>query len=190
LDFNGCILSFCTFTSLEGLTGDGNACLNTNFKFTSNGINISQNDLAFGYYNRTNSEDNMTPCGVRHDLNNARSIIENNIAANSTRFRINSTNISTADLVDINGLIFAQRKDAITQYLHRNKVQISADAKASTGLPDIDFYFFATNSNGVIFDNSSEQLAMGFVSKSLSDAQRDIFYDAFQAYMTFNGKQV
>lgn len=182
-----------TFTSLEGFNGAGTAYINTLFNAYTSGVNYTQNNAAYGIYSRTNANENRIELGA--DDGTSFSYFKAN---NGGKFqgRINSAdgtliNNATADSL---GMHIVSRNGALAteHYGYKNKTTYTTltGSADTVGVPNKNFYLLGMNSNGTFISGSNKQISFAFFSKHISEAQRDILVDAFEAYMDSNSKGV
>ena len=177
-----------TFGSLEGLTGDGTAYLNTNYNPNTDKINISQNSTAVLLYLRTNIAEAGYDFGCNDGTNFLRS--SGRTATDTLAYWINSGNISAVGVMDLGGMNVMQREDASYQDYWLNKVRIEHESDASGGIPNQDMFVLGQNNNGAPANGSSDQVSVFAITKALTQSKIENATDIIEAYMDYNEKGV
>jgi len=184
-----------TFTSLEGLTGDGNAYLELNYNARTQGVNYTLNDASHGAYVRDFyfGLDNFV-YGVYSTIpdggtDNAIRLYRSTIVIPKIGVDINN-DISETPLADVNGFLASSRASSagFSWYYNKNKTDQVAN---STKIPNQGIVSLARRStDGSVGLFSQSQVSCIFFGGSLTESQENAFYDAMQAYMTSNSKEV
>ena len=168
-----------TFTALEGFRGDGiSSYIDTNYNPYSQKVNSNLDDCAYGVYIRTNTTSYGSTKYYLTSLNIANQRIIA-LSYNSQNYRINSTNYTTAAFVTPN-FIGASRNEAASFNVFDATYYNNAEG-ASTTVP---------NANIHLIYNTDSQQSFYFQGKSISESQKNIIVNAFEAYMDANGKGV
>lgn len=178
------------WTQYEGFTGDGAAdYLDTDYNPNTQGKNYVQNSASYGVYLRTNADDTGYNAGVRHAAGDSYLLVR---LGSTQKFYIRINTLTNQDVTATSsqGLFMGNRSGANDFQMYINKAKTDK-TQASTAVPNNKFFILcycaaAGTPSGYI----SRQLSFFFVGKSLTELQQNAFYDAFQAYMTSNGKQV
>lgn len=174
--------------SSTGITPNGNTYANT-------GINInsvmSLNSMAFGVYSRTNSSGSTTAgAGAGAASQNSCFIIER-WTDNIFYGQVNTTTNTSIAVTNSSGFYQASRTASNAVRLVRNTTHATSSA-ASTAKPNLFFLFGARSidlSNST-FQNSSRQIAFGYLSDGFTQTECDNLYTAVQAFQTTLSRQV
>jgi hypothetical protein len=181
-----------TFTALEGYTGENTKYLNSNYNPYTNGIRYTQNSASIGVYSRTNQNNSSSLCGAS---NAASTYIGNTyiIPRYGDVFYSKINNNTGGDTEvgnsDARGMFVLSRNSSSSFSAYKNKVK-SDSSKNTDGLTQYNFFIGARNNAGSATGYYSGQYSFYFVGRGLSETEENTLYDAFQAYMTSNGKQV
>ncbi len=174
--------------SSTGMTPNGNT-------YASTGINInsvmSLNSMAFGVYSRTNSSGSQTAgAGAGAGGQNSCFIVER-WTDNVFYGQVNTTTNTSIAVTDSSGFYQASRTASNAVRLVRNTTHATSSA-ASTAKPNLFFLFGARSidlSNTAI-QNSSRQIAFGYLSDGFTQTECDNLYTAVQTYQTTLSRQV
>jgi len=182
-------LSFATgwTHSTTGMTPNGAT-------YASTGINVnsvmSLNSMAFGIYSRTNSGGSQTGHGAGAASQNSCFIIER-WTDNVSYAQVNTTTNTSIAVTNSSGFYQVSRTASNAVRLVRNTTHATSTA-ASTAKPDLFFLFGArsTNLSNATIQNSSREIAFGYLSDGLTQTECDNFYTAVQAFQTTLNRQV
>ena len=189
-DHHATLVGVVPHVSLEGFTPDGVATyINTNYNPFIDGSAISTNSISFGTYQRSTVAVSTSKIhGGDEGANYLRLIPVRGL--NASRVCVcNNITINSAFAGNL-GLISGVRLGANEAY-NVNRITYSAlEATASAGLPNLNLYVGANNNNGVANSFIGTQVSLFYVAKGFTVADMTVLYNAFQAYMTANGKQI
>jgi hypothetical protein len=174
--------------SSTGMTPNGATYANT-------GINInsvmSLNSMAFGVYSRTNSSGSPTAgAGAGAGGLDSCFIVER-WTDNVFYGQVNTTTNTSIAVTDSTGFYQASRTASNAVRLVKNTTHATSSV-ASTAKPNLFFLFGARSidlSNTTI-QNSSRQIAFGYLSDGFTQTECDNLYTAVQAYQTTLSRQV
>jgi len=184
---NGGVL---TFTSLEGLKGDGNAYLNLNYNPYADGVNYTLTSVGICYYTRQWVPDTgiVTGCG---DGTNYVGVQHKNVAGTAT-LRIN--NIMALYYAYANGIggtgFIEGIRDSGTLRIRVNTTSLGGMSKATSALPNADAFLFARNNNGTPEAFSEDQISSLSYGGLLTDAKELASMNIIETYMDSNGKGI
>jgi hypothetical protein len=189
--YNATAVNSPTFTSLEGIAGNGTTSyINTNFQ-PSLGAKLSQNSTSFSIYSRTNAQSS--------DFDG---IYDTGSPATRLRVRIRSTgdllipsindtaSSNIAGMTDSTGLFYFERSGAANTAVYRNNASIGTGTESSVAPSDIKFYICAQNNNGSADNFGIRQFSSLHIGAALSSGERTALKDAIEAYMDSNSKGV
>ncbi|MCK4816740.1 hypothetical protein KA005_13300 [bacterium] len=188
--FDPTIVNAPPFVSLEGFTGDGaTAYINMNWKPSSDGVNYLQDDASYACYQRNNAQDEWIMGVAEGSVGFC--ILKTRAGDDDLKEYINALVLGSVDCgSDSRGMSIITRTASNVDKGYRNKSNCLTDNNASTGVPDVDFYALAFNSDGSPSNFSSPQLSLLFAGASLSQADVNIITDAFETRMDTLGKGV
>jgi hypothetical protein len=174
--------------SSTGMTPNGNT-------YATTGINInsvmSLNSMAFGVYSRTNSSGSTTAgAGAGASSQDSCFIVER-WTDNVFYGQVNTTTNTSIAVTNSSGFYQASRTASNAVRLVRNTTHATSSA-ASTAKPNLFFLFGARSidlTNATI-QNSSRQIAFGYLSDGFTQTECDNLYTAVQAYQTTLSRQV
>ena len=176
------------FTQFEGFTGGTDAQqqrVNTNYIPATDGDNISLNSAAYGVYGRVVSAAANTLIGVFSGTGRVTLLSSGAVTA------IHDGTSTTVGRWPLGMNIISRAIN--TNYKHyKNKTEGTVNI-TSTILPTHDIWLLGINDNGAPLATNwgrGDQISFYFGGRALSQADVDVITDAFQAYMTANGKQV
>ena len=173
--------------SSTGMTPNGATYANT-------GINVNTvmtlNSMAFGIYSRTNSIGSATGHGAGAALQDSCFIVER-WTDNVSYAQVNTTTNTSLAVTGSSGFYQVSRTASNAVRLVRNTTHATSTA-ASTAKPNLNFLFGArsTDLSNNTFQNGSRQLAFGYLSDGLTQAECDNLYTAVQAYQTTLNRQI
>lgn len=180
------------FTSLEGLKGDSNAYLDTNWIASINAINFSQNNAHAGCYliQLDSGTGSKSAFGWRDDVVGTRCYIYPNYNGSSGYHCVNNNAADTC-AVCAPGVIMTSRYNNANYLFTNNKVDDPVDNRPSASLGSIKCYIFCYNDDvggatGII----DGQISAFWLSSYLDSTKRGIVTDAIEAVMDYNGKGV
>jgi hypothetical protein len=190
---HGTLSAAMTHTTLEGFTPDGAAnYINMNFKALSQGVNYTRNSAGFGYYIRTKPVNALKiPMGAVDT--DPVSLFMQMYPKYLGKFggSINSaTNIEVDNFTNDKGLYAMFRDSATAVRGYINSIKVIDDVKASVTLNDLDVYAGCRNLDVSANVYTEYQIAMKFISGTMTDSQYKLFLKAFEAYMIRNSKSV
>jgi hypothetical protein len=172
-----------TWTTLEGYTGDdATDGVTTNYNPSSEAVNISENDVAFGIYVRNDLQDASTELVEAYSETNRYWSARPRNTDNTAAFRVN-TNLATAIASQTNsqGLYIATRRASNEQEFYRNGGSLATHTQNSLGLP---------NANVYLIRYTLYQAAIFFVMDAVSDAEATALNTIFETYMDAIGTGV
>jgi hypothetical protein len=173
--------------SSTGITPNGATYANT-------GINVNSvmtlNSMAFGIYSRTNNAGSQTGHGAGAALQNSCFIIER-WTDNVSYAQVNTTTNTSLAVTNASGFYQVSRTASNAVRLVRNTTHATSTA-ASTAKPDLFFLFGArsTDLSNSTFQNSSREIAFGYLSDGLTQTECDNLYTAVQAFQTTLSRNV
>lgn len=145
------------------------------------------NNAFFGAYIRTNNVSGLQVYGlfqnpllrVFHNLSNGNIQIASNVVISYT------PSPST-------GFFFSRRTSSSFNQSYRNGVSVGTTTASTTSLPAFNFYYGATNNNGVVVYYSAHQIAFAILGGSTSMSNTDAvnLYSTIQTFQTTLGRQV
>lgn len=187
--YDGTNVHSTAFVALEGFTGDGaNDHINTNWNPNTHGINYTKDNASAGIYIRNDIQENTQCFGI---YDGAEMVwLGASRVGNDYRFIINDRTNETGTNTDSRGFHIIQRTASNARAGYKNKVLITSDTQASTAVPNADMFVLARNNEGVAGNLCNYQASCFFAGASFSEAERNSFTDALEAYMDSNSKGV
>lgn len=172
----------CSFTSLEGLTGNSgsNADINTNYNPTDDAVNLTQNSASFGFWFLTDLQEG----GIEHGANDGTNglYISSRETFDFIFAKVNSSaTMQYASATDGSGLWGVSRTGAATIEMYRNGSSIATDTDASS-LPDGDVYI---HWDGQGTDYSDNQVACDVGASGWDDDDWAAFYWIIGRYLDY-----
>ena len=164
-----------TFGSLEGLTGDGNAYLTTNYNPTDDGINFLKDYCSMGLYCRNNLQDDDNIFGS-YDTNapaKVSSIVLRD-TSNQAVGRLSTASTVKGACTDSRGMTIAVRDAADNQCITGNNITDTCDPDVSSALATLDFFIFCINLNATPTGSVLYQLSCAFAGGALDATKRTI----------------
>jgi len=187
-DATGVNLVAGDFVSLEGFTGNGiSKYINLNYNPHDDGINLTLDSACIFAYQRTDSSSNKYLIGC-DDLTNALKICPTSGISGYYRGNDAAAYEFVMGLVN-KGFYFGNRTANNAREIFFNNISKGSDTQATNAIPDLDMYILAQNRGGPS-NNSDAQVSCAGAGASMDAIKRTVIYDALQAYMTYNGKQV
>jgi len=184
--FDATAINAPAFVALEGFTGDGAASyINSNYNAATQGIKYLQDSASGGFYSRSNIAETKTDFGALSGNN--RMYINSREVADVARYVANDNVAVPAANTNSRGMFVSTRTASNARALYKNINLLQSGAVISAGVPNSAFQFLALTALGAY---STKQLSLGFLGGGLVQADITNLYNAFQAYMTSNGKQV
>jgi hypothetical protein len=181
------------FTALEGFKGNGSSSfINSNYNPNTQKVNYSLNSASFGLYSRTDRLPASKISGVSDgNLIDLRPYFALTGQINIIRGFLHSTNGKDMVVNNSLGLSMIHRQTNTNINASRNATLDIARTDSTTGaIPNGNIYFLARNQVGSSPINSADiQISIGIIAKDIS-SNIAVVYNAIQAYMTSNGKQV
>ena len=173
-----------TFTSLEGLTGDGSGYVDHNWNPSSDALNYALDDACFFCYCRTNKDEAKYDLGSWDSPNFAAAFLR---SSGQTLAYVNSSNAAfvPSGVTDSRGFYIFQRAAAGSQQIYKNGTLIRNESDASTALPDDNFKSLGAGSS-----RATKQLSAVGAGSALDADERDALQDAIETYMDSNSKGV
>jgi hypothetical protein len=172
--------------SANGATPNGtNGYANTFYNMNTQ-TNVS--NAFFGAYSRTNNTTGLQVYGSFITTNNTRAF--HNFS--NGNIQIASTNVISYTANPSTGFFFSRRESSTFNQSYRNGVSLGTTAASTTSLPSFNFYFGATNNNGIPAFYSQHQIAFGVLggSASMSNTDATNLYSTIQTFQTTLGRQV
>jgi hypothetical protein len=190
--FDATAVNIPAFVAFEGFTGNGTtAYIDLNWNANTQGVNYVLNSASQGLYSRTSGIENVTELGA--DDNTYSSSLRIKYASNLTSDIINQNRGEFSGQTDASndglGLYILSRTSNIVAKVYRNGIAYSGtNINTADGIPNANFNAF--KAGGQVSPFSTRQLSMLFTGSGLDQTDATNLYNAFQAYMTSNGKQV
>ena len=179
-----------TWTQYQGYTFTTNDYMNTGYDPATNGVNVDQNSIAIGSYQRTWSEGSYVSIGAE-DGPDYLKIYPHSAAAGGVLLAYINNGASTYGSVsDGFGLTTGSRRASDDVEVYQNSTSISAESDASVDEVSEDLYIGASNDDGTAILFAEGEIAFVFVSEGLSDEQVTEIYTAIEQYMDYLGKGV
>ena len=168
-----------TFASLEGFTGQGgNSIITTGWIPSSHASNYTLNSASIGAYLRIDQSNTIQVFSAAGDYSSY--LVPRN--GTSATAKLNCTNTQDfATVADSLGLFTISREDSSYVDIFKRGSFVNDLTCASAGLPTAELTFIGSSTN---------QISFGFAGSKFSEAEVTIIYNAIQAYMTSNSKQV
>lgn len=178
-----------TWTVSQGYTGvSGNSSLSLSYVPSVDKVNLSLNSAAMGVYARvTEVNDLSIILGA-----NTTGVGEMTMALNYTGFgKLIAINAIGQDIIantTTQGFYALSRSASNLTTLYKNGASLGTSVAVSTALPTFSLCCLGWNSDGVIGNRSTNQVAITFVSNST--VNQATFYTALQAFATTIGFNV
>lgn len=135
-------------------------------KYFDAGISPSaypQNDFAFGYYNRSSFAKNVFEAGCNDGSNYNALSIRRNTPGSGTFYRNNemiaSSFIPQVTAAQSLGSITCSRSSSANEFLYARTILLDSRTSTSSAGGSQNMYFHAVNNDGVLYGESSRQLA-------------------------------
>jgi hypothetical protein len=177
-----------TFAQFEGYTGGGTKYINSNFNPTSSGIMYTQNSASISIYTRTDVSGDYYDVGAVSGT--AWSMLVLRTATNTIGGRINDDGGFSYSNLNSTGFYSVNRRTSLTREVYKNGESIGTSSRASTGLPNLNFYMLGYNYEGAFGKPSPRQLSLVLLGKGADDIQARKIYNCSERYMDSLGKGV
>lgn len=182
---SSCVNFGATFTTDRGFEGDfSSAYINTGFNVKTESVNFTQDNSSMGLYTR------RIGASARWDMGySANSDSTSVITSRRTldRFYMDPTSaFSSLKYLpndDGRGFFVATRINSVTIYGSINGGTPVARTQGSRGLPDLDMYLLARNTDGVADSYSDNEIAFWFIGAYLNTTQISDLNDIVVYYM-------
>lgn len=173
--------------SSNGATPNGvNAYADT---FYNCSTQSTTSNACFGAYSRTNSISGLQVYGAFTSFNTVRMF--HNLSSGTIQIAANPGGIAYTPNVST-GFFLSRRESTILNQSYRNGVSVGTSAISTVNLPNYNFYFGATNSDGSVQFFTTHQLAFGVLggNDTITDTDSANFHTAVQTFQTTLGRQV
>lgn len=173
--------------SSNGATPNGvNAYADT---FYNCSTQSTTSNACFGVYSRTNSISGLQVYGAFTSFNTVRMF--HNLSSGTIQIVANPGGIVYTPNVST-GFFLSRRESTVLNQSYRNGVSVGTSAVSTLNLPNYNFYFGATNSDGNTQYYTTHQLAFGVLggNDTITNTDSVNFYTAVQAFQTSLGRQV
>lgn len=183
-----------TFTVLEGFTGNGSsAFMELNYNARTEGVNYELNSSSYGIYFRSKDRGINKYNGVYSttaDGGTSNCIMIGSNGPTSINLTINSELLGITNSAFVSGMAMVIRNASANYDYYINKTKTNS-VLSSTKIPNQGIVSLARRTtNGTVGLFNEDQQSFIFAGKGFTESEQNIIYDAFQAYMTANGKQV
>lgn len=175
------------FTPYEGYQGTGAGYVDTGFNLSTHGVNYTLNDASEGGYIRNNVAEAGYAWGSRVSTN--YSSFQPRSAANSSWYYINAATSEGVANSDSRGLYVITRINANLNYYYKNGTPTSG-TDVSTAIPNTNVFLFCYNNNGTPTSYGTNQLAIWFAGKGLTQTNVNNIMNALETYLDSYGKGV
>jgi len=155
-------------------------------------INGSPNSLSMGYYSATNSAGayiEMGVSGVGGDSGLGQLFIAPNFSG-AGFLAVNTTGNAGIPSATPTGMFATSRNDGINMRLHRNAVQIAANAGLPVTTSDKKIYVGGRNANGAGFTPTNRECRGAFIADGLSSAEANTISQIFMNLQIALGRNI
>ena len=173
-----------TFTTDEGFTGNGTSSyINTNYNPNTNAVNLSLNSTSIGGY-KFNTSTALT-CDLG-SLVGTPVVLRLHFSANGG-IGVNSTGFMVANTTPyaVSQGTFALIRDNSSDFdYYKNSVKtiFQTETVVSVGIPSLNLFALARNSNGTANQFSADKLSIIYGGASITNEYSD-FVDALDSYI-------
>ena len=183
LTFNGGWTHSTSGAQPNGTTGYANTYLKPS-------VSLSINDMAFGFYSRTNVDYLSSDMGgsVQDYASTELNIYPR--YGNSVYFRVNSSDVALASTNTSSLGLYTANRVSSTQTRNMINGNLIVQNANSVTVNSSNMYIGAVGTRDGGTRYSARQLAFSFISTGLTDTEAANFYTAVQAYQTTLGRQV
>lgn len=158
------------------------------------GTNLTLNNVALGYYSRSNTAVYGFEMGVVNGLAAGNPTLGFVARANTNQFYgwINKTDINRLLVANSTGtgLFILNSNLSTTQTAYRNGVSLGSNAPANSAVNTYSIYLGAINSTGVAGTFGNKESAGAFISDGLSTSDISSLQTIIQTFNTTLGRQV
>lgn len=170
----------------NGATPNGsNAYADT---FYNPNIESTTSNACFGAYSRTNSTTGTQVYGAFTSTNSVRMF--NNLS--NGNIQINSSGTINYTANPSTGFFFSRRDSTTLNQSYRNGSSLGTASNSTTNLPSFNFYFGATNSDGVASFYTTHQISFGLLggNTAVTNSESSTLYTIIQTFQTSLSRQV
>lgn len=180
------VIDTLTWQQWRGWTGNitgGNNYLNTNYNGSTQGINYTLNDAAFGVYSLTNNTTAGSDMGCRTGTNDYTAIYPYTGGTTSCRIHQALDGGATGTSHSTNGMLILTRtaSNSLAYYDEGQTTQTASGA--STNIPNANFFILARNNNGTAEQFTNRQIGGAFVGKGVTSTQARMITNCFRTYL-------
>lgn len=168
-----------------GYTSNGTTSyLNTGWNASTNGVNYTLNDCAFGTYANGGSDAaaNTLQVGAR-SAGFANQIWLRAWVATVFASAVNTDNDITVTSTTQFGFNVCQRTSSTANEIFRNGVSVGTGSLASTAIPNANMFICAGNDSSAVEMLSTVRISLAWFGASLTASQHAGFSAAWDAYM-------
>jgi hypothetical protein len=161
--------------------GAANLAWDTGFNPAVNGVKYLLNDASWGVFIGNNPVDTGY-CGSAYKTPNISSL-KGRVSGTQLSYSVNSASEVVLNNVPNFGLHNMIRRDNANTIFIRSLENEVSSSKASSGLPNINFYLNCLNNNGVIQDVTTKEIKAFYAGANLSQAEAWFLYNALYTYL-------
>jgi len=178
-----------SFVPFEGFTSNlTSSYINSNYNPSTQGQNFIQDSASWGIYSRTSRAGSNSKVIIGNTSLYQRMLLFN--ISNQVTGGVNSVGYDPVANANSLGFFIYQRPDNTRCQLSKNGSTFADGLGESTAPANTNTYILCTNNAGTPLTYDDCQCSIAFMGRSFSNAEALVIYNAFQAYMTANGKQV
>jgi len=175
--------SLPTFKQFSGITGTATGYIRTGI-IPNIAINYSQNNASIWQYKKSLGIQGKCELGAWNGSTGITMVTHNFGTMVSNRINNSGTVADSADSISHVGLFILNRTSSANFDIWREKVKVVSKSVASQALIDKEIWELCFNNSGTAAENTTSEVSIIGISKSLSDSQISILSDACDLLMS------
>jgi len=157
--------------------------------------NLTNNNIHFSFYSRTNSNLGNYDMGVQNGSitgNPQLTLGIKSLGTGTLTLWLSTANANRISIANLNtqGFYIGNSNNSNTKTVYKNNTILGSGSSTPVNITTYNLYIGAENTSGIANNYSNRECAFASIGDGLSDAEASAFYTAVQAFNTTLGRQV